>query len=224
LQQWVGAPGHRRKATLKKEPTNMFLRKSPVLGALAFLMLLPAPARADWILSPFLGTTLGSELTDSEDPDDEFAKKLNYGATLTYMGGGIIGFEIDFGYAPEFFEPNDDDFDLIDESNLTTLMVNLVLGAPIGGQTGPGIRPYASGGVGLIRSHSESVGDVFDVDSNSFGLDVGGGVMGFFSDNFGVKGDLRFFRSLTDLSDDDIDVDLGTFRFWRASMGAVIRF
>jgi opacity protein-like surface antigen len=202
----------------------MYVRKTAILGALAVIMLLPTPARADWMLSPFLGTTFGSQLNDSDDPDDEYANKINYGATLTYMGGGIIGFEIDFGYSPEFFEPNDEDFDLVGDSNLTTLMANLVLGAPIGGQTGPGVRPYASGGVGMMRSKLESVGELFSVDSNSFGMNVGGGVIGFFSDNVGIKGDLRFFRSLTDLSDDNLDVDLGTFRFWRGIGAVVFRF
>jgi opacity protein-like surface antigen len=202
----------------------MPLRRFVIPGALALLLFLPAPARADWMLSPFLGTTFGSELTDSEDPDDEFANKINFGVALTYMGAGIFGFEIDLAYAPEFFEPNDEDFDIIDESNLTTLMFNLVLGAPIGGQTGPGVRPYGSGGVGLVRSQAESLTDVFDVDSNSFGFNIGGGVIGFFSNNFGIKGDLRYFRSLTDLSDDDVNVDLGTFRFWRGSGGVVFRF
>jgi opacity protein-like surface antigen len=202
----------------------MRVRKPAILVGLALLLLLPAPARADWMLSPFLGTTFGSQLNDSDEPDDEYANKINYGATLTYMGGGIIGFEIDFGYSPEFFEPNDEDFDIVGDSNLTTLMVNLVLGAPIGGQTGPGVRPYASGGVGLMRSKLETVGELFTVDSNSFGMNIGGGVIGFFSDNVGIKGDLRFFRSLTDLSDDNLDVDLGTFRFWRGTGAVVFRF
>ena len=203
----------------------MQVRKTAILGALALLMLIPAPARADWMLSPFLGTTFGSELTDSDAPDEDYAEKVNYGVTLTYMGAGIVGFEIDFGYAPEFFEPNDDDFDLIDDSNLTTLMLNLVVGAPIGGQTGPGIRPYAAGGVGLMRSQVTGIGDLFDVSDNSFGMNVGGGVIGFFSDNIGVKGDLRYFRSLTDLGDDDIlDIDLGKFHFWRGTGAIVFRF
>ena len=55
------------------------------------------------------------------------------------MGAGIFGFEVDFGYAPNFFESTegDGDFDYGD-SNVTTLMGNVVLGIPIGGQTRPG--------------------------------------------------------------------------------------
>ncbi len=71
------------------------------------------------------------------------------------MGAGIFGFEVDFGYAPNFFESTEGDADFdYGDSNVTTLMANVILGIPIGGQTGLGIRPYVSGGVGLIRSRS----------------------------------------------------------------------
>ena len=188
------------------------------------LVLAPAPARADWMLSPFLGTTFGSELTDSENADNEFANKLNYGVALTFMGAGIIGFEIDFAYAPEFFEANDEDLDFLDNSNLTTIMANLVVGAPIGGQTGPGFRPYAAGGIGLMRANLESAGEFFDeISDNSFGINIGGGVIGFLSNNIGLRGDLRYFQSLSDIGD-NLDFDLGTFRYWRGTGGIVFRF
>ncbi len=202
----------------------MYFRKPAVLGALMCLALAPAPARADWLLSPYLGTTFGSELTDSENTDNEFANKLNYGVALTFMGGGIIGFEIDFAYAPEFFEANDEDLDFLDDSNLTTIMANLVVGAPIGGQTGPGFRPYAAGGIGLMRANLESAGDLFDdISDNSFGINVGGGVIGFLSNNIGLRGDLRYFQSLSDIGD-NLDFDLGKFRYWRGTGGIVFRF
>ena len=38
---------------------------------------------------------------------------------------------------------------------------------------------------------------------NDFGLDVGGGVMGFFSDNVGLRGDIRYFRGFRGTSDND---------------------
>ena len=39
------------------------------------------------------------------------------------------------------------------DSNVTTFMANLILGVPVGGQTGGGVRPYVVGGVGLLRSN-----------------------------------------------------------------------
>ena len=77
----------------------------------------PANASADWLFTPFVGATFGGSANIGglgEDLDDEFERKLNYGATLAWMGGGVVGFELDFGYSPNFFEvsPDDDDFDL----------------------------------------------------------------------------------------------------------------
>ena len=142
------------------------------------------------------------------------------------MGAGVIGFEVDFGYAPNFFEETtgDADFDWGD-SNVTTLMANLKLGMPIGGQTGGGIRPYASGGLGLIKTRIDGPEDLFEVDSTDWGLNVGGGIAAFFTDRFGLQGDVRYFRSLQDNEpDDELDVALGSFNFWRGTVGVVFRF
>ena len=64
------------------------------------------------------------------------------------MGAGVFGWEADFAYTPEFFEGDDDDIDLIESSNVTTFMVNAIIGVPAGGTTGGGFRPYFSGGAG----------------------------------------------------------------------------
>jgi len=105
------------------------------------------------------------------------------------------------------------------------LMANIVLGAPAGGTSGRGIRPYASGGLGIIRHRVNSPDDFFDVNSSNWGFNVGGGVAGFFTDNIGLRGDIRYFRSLQDNEpDDEFDVALSDFRFWRGTVGLVFRF
>ena len=77
----------------------------------------PTKASADWLFTPFVGATFGGSADIGglgEDFEDEFERKLNYGASLAWMGAGAVGFEVDFGYSPNFFEvsPDDDDFDL----------------------------------------------------------------------------------------------------------------
>ena len=210
----------------------MSVRKLFLSGCLAFMMsmAIPAKASADWLFTPFVGLNWGSSVTFNDefgDFDDEFEKRGTFGASLAWMGGGIAGFEIDFGYTPNFFESTEgsEDFDYGD-NNLTTLMANLTLGAPIGGQSGAGIRPYASGGVGIIRSNIGDAEDLFDVDSTNWGFNVGAGVAGFFTDNIGLRGDVRYFRSFSDTedSDDDFDVTLGDLKFWRGSVGVTFRF
>jgi opacity protein-like surface antigen len=136
------------------------------------------------------------------------------------MGAGAIGFDVDFGYTPDFFGDSGDDFG---DNNVTTLMANAIIGVPVGGQAGAGIRPYGVGGIGLFREQIDDAGDLFDVDDNSFGFNVGGGVMGFFSDNVGVRGDVRYFRALRN-DGDDVDLELGDTDFWRATVGVTFRF
>jgi len=214
----------------------MYLRRILGTGLLALMLsaVAPATASADWLFTPFIGMNFGGGATFSDefgDFDDEFEKRVDFGATLAWMGAGVIGFELDFGYSPNFFEPateGDADFDFGD-NNVTTLMGNLIIGIPIGGQTGGGIRPYVSGGVGLIRSSIDNVQDLFNIDSrNDWGFNAGGGVTGFFTDNIGIRGDVRYFRSFRDAkfdeNDDGFDIAIGALHFWRGSAGVTFRF
>jgi opacity protein-like surface antigen len=205
----------------------MSLRKLFITGALALVASAGTPARAsaDWLFTPFLGATFGGSANIGGiggDFGDEFERKINYGASIGWMGRGAIGFEFDFGYSPNFFRisPDNGAFDLIGDSNVTTLMGNVLVGAPMGG-----VRPYATGGVGLIRTRVDDAGGFFgDANSNDFGLNVGGGVMGFVSHNVGFRGDIRYFRSFHDSNPDGVDLDLGDFKFWRGTVGVTFKF
>jgi opacity protein-like surface antigen len=205
----------------------MRVRKLLIASALALAMV-PAPASADWLFTPFIGANFGGNANfgDFDDFEDEFERRVDFGASLGWMGAGIVGFEVDFGYSPNFFEntAGDANFEFGD-SNVTTLMGNVLVGIPIGGQTGLGFRPYASGGVGLIRSHISGTTFFNDLDTNDFGMNVGGGVQAFFSDNIGIRGDIRYFRSLTDNEpDDEFDLGLSDFDFWRVTAGVTFRW
>jgi opacity protein-like surface antigen len=199
--------------------------KSSVCAAVVLLLLGGSanPASADWLFTPFIGATLAPNARFSlSDLEDNIGERVTFGASASWMGAGIIGFQIDFGSTPNFFEvdagPNDFDFG---DGNVTTLMGNLVIGAPIGGQSGPGIRPYASGGFGLFRTNIDA-GDAFEsVNSNDLGANVGGGVHIFFSDDIGINGDIRYFRAL---QQDDDEFSFEDFDFWRAVVGLTVRF
>jgi len=209
----------------------MSVRKFIVVASLVLIgsVASPSKASADWLFTPFVGWNWGgtANLLDLEDFTDEFEQKAMFGASLSYMGAGIIGFEIDFGYSPNFFQNTEGtgNFEFGD-SNLTTLMGNLVIGVPIGGQSGPGFRPYAVGGVGIIKSSIGFEDDFFEhFDSTDFGINVGAGAMFFFSDKVGLRGDVRYFRSLQDVEPiDDFDIGLADFHFWRGTVGVTIRF
>ncbi|HSC27531.1 MAG TPA: porin family protein [Vicinamibacterales bacterium] len=196
-----------------------------VVSLLLFASLaMPPRAAADWLLTPFFGWSGGvsADFGDVLGPDIDFERRTHYGASLAWMGGGIIGYEIDFGYSPDFFE---DSIDLAPaDSNVTTLMVNLIVGVPIGGQSGPGIRPYGLAGFGMIKSRIGDAGDFFNIDSTDWGFSAGGGIAAFFSDHVGIRGDVRYFRSLEDVEISDFDFRLADLRFWRGSVGVTFRF
>jgi len=207
------------------------IRKLTLSVALAGLAIVAVPERASaqWFVTPFLGGNFAGDAnfgSFNDDFDDEFERRLDFGVTTGWMSEGIVGFEIDFGFSPNFFEDTigDTNFDFGD-NNVTTLMGNVLLSAPIGGTSGAGIHPYGSGGVGLIRSRING-GDFFDdLTTNDFGFNVGGGINAYFNDRIGIRGDVRYFRSLQDNEpDDEFDLAISDFDFWRASVGVTFRF
>jgi opacity protein-like surface antigen len=143
-----------------------------------------------------------------------------FGVNAGGMGAGIIGAEAAFGFNPSFFG-SDNDFGT---NTVLDLMGNVIVGIPIGGRYGPGFRPYVTGGLGLIRTQVDG-GDVFtpEFSDNDFGWNAGVGVMGFFNDHVGLRGDLRYFRTINSEFPDSFDFDDGEFRYWRGAIGIVIR-
>jgi hypothetical protein len=62
--------------------------------------------------------------------------------------------------------------------------------------------------------------------NNMFGWDAGGGVMGYFTDHVGLRGDLRYLRATSDLKTGLTNLpnlDGNGLHFWRATVGVVFR-
>jgi opacity protein-like surface antigen len=195
-----------------------------MIGALA-LGLFPATSHAQgWFFTPFVGGNFGGSATFNDgagDFDDDVEKRIDFGATIGW-NPSVVGFEFDFGWSPNFFEntvgPGNFEFG---DSNLTTFMGNVLISAP----PGRGVRPYGSVGLGLIRSSVSGIGDFFDdVSRNDLGMNIGGGVNGQFTDNVGIRGDLRYFRSFENEDDNAFDIGLSNFDFWRGSVGVAFRW
>ena len=198
------------------------LKKVALMAVLA-LALSPATARADWLFTPNIGAGFGMAGSGN---DAGSGQHLTYGASIGWMGAGVIGWEADLAYTPEFFEGDDDDLDAFDgDSNVTSIMGNVLVGIPIGGQTGGGVRPYFAAGAGLLQTRVEDPDAVFEIDNNDFGINVGAGVMGFMTDNVGFRGDLRYFRGFgEDTTNDQVDFDVSDFDFWRGTVGVTFRW
>ena len=76
----------------------MSVRRLFIIAGLVFITSVAAPtkASADWLLTPFVGWNFGgsADFFEFDDFDDEFEQKANFGASLAWMGAGIVGFEI----------------------------------------------------------------------------------------------------------------------------------
>lgn len=210
----------------------MSLRKLFVTTAVCAAALAGAPrsASADWVFTPFVGWNFNgsADVTGSGGAsfNNQFEHKIDYGISIAQMGAGVLGWEVDFGYSPNFYETgtaSNNTFDFTNDSNVTTLTGNVIVGIPAGGH-GASIRPYAVGGVGLIRSNVQDTAGFFDVTTkNDFGLDVGAGVMGFVSQNVGIRGDVRYFRGFRGAGN-DAGLGLSNFNYWRGTVGVSFKF
>jgi opacity protein-like surface antigen len=187
--------------------------KTMIVASAMALVLAPLQARADGFVSPWVGSAFGSSIDNG---------RATFGISAGAMGAGIVGGEVDFGYNPSFFGTKTD----FGNNTVINLMGNVIAGVPIGGTRGAGIRPYGTAGIGLLRTQIDG-GTIARVSSsnNMFGWNAGAGVMGYFADHVGLRGDVRYLRSFEDTNTGVTRIDLsgGQLHFWRASIGVVFR-
>ncbi|MEZ5318765.1 MAG: outer membrane beta-barrel protein [Vicinamibacterales bacterium] len=169
----------------------------------------PRSAAAQTFFTPYAGVAAGDDAVDTP---------FTFGASVMWVD--TAGLEIDAAYTPDFFGESTA-FTLVDSSNVTSLMANLVI-AP---GRGP-LRPYLVAGGGLLRARVTSGSAFFDdLSANSFGVDAGGGLLIRAGDHVGLRGDVRYLRSLQDQGDEDgATIAIGRFGFWRATLGVTFGF
>jgi len=193
--------------------------KSLVLTGAMAIVLAPIQARADGWVAPWIGSAFGSSIDNGRG---------TFGISAGGMGaGGVVGAEFDFGYNPSFFGTQTD----FGNNSVLNFMGNVIVGVPIGGTYGKGVRPYVLAGVGLIRSQLDGVNNanLFRPASsdNMFGWDAGAGVMGFFNDHIGLRGEIRYLRGTHDMNAstgiNSVDFNGNKLHFWRPSIGVVFR-
>lgn len=180
-------------------------------------MAIPAAAHADILLTPFAGVTFGSKTGENGD-GLEFDNRYVLGGAIAVVGASGFGFEVDLGFIPDFFEPKDLDLDLLGTNNVTTFMGNVMFVGSAGG-----VRPYVTGGAGLIRSQLGDFGELFDATESSLGVNVGAGLF-LGAGRASLRGDVRYFRNVSESDDPLIELALRDQRFWRGTVGVSLRF
>lgn len=190
----------------------------------ALVLLTSRPASAEWHITPMIGLTFGgnTSLVDLEGG----AKKVHkqFGGAVTLLGGGLLGVESVFVYTPGFFKA--DPTGLVADNRNFALLGNVVLTAPRR-WTEYGLRPFVSGGLGLMRVSVTDEANAFPVAKSLAGFNVGGGAIGFLSQRIGLRFDLRYYANLhrRDETGSQGAIALGRLhiRYFTASVGIVFR-
>lgn len=195
-----------------------------ILAVLTTLLLLPAPAAADWLVSPFVGVRFAAATTLFSAPGPPEGARFLWGVSGGLLTDGIFGIEAEFSYVPDFFET---EFDVLATSRVATLSGNVILAIPIEATT-YGLRPYVTGGLGLMHASSvglEGLTPLFRIDSNFLALNLGGGAIGPVSPRSSIRFDLRYFRNMKTDENAPVTPEAAgaQLSFWRASVGLTLR-
>ena len=190
----------------------------------------PVIAAAEWQFTPFIGYTFkgATSIVDSEQAVEK--RHWHFGGAVTLIGDGPVGVEAYFVRTPGFFFNDEFACDIdtcVTSARTYALLGNAVLTTPRRWNQ-YGLRPYLSGGVGLIHASRTDTQNVFPVDLNLTGMNLGGGATGFISDRLGLRFDLRYFRKIEGPDELTLDppISLGPIRlrYWTTSIGVVFKY
>jgi hypothetical protein len=181
--------------------------------------LLPSPARADFFLTPFAAIKFAGDASIIDLESGAGNAKFALGGMAGFLSDGLLGVEADVTYVPRFFERSTGS--LVTRSHVLTFMGNVMVAVPRS-VTQYSLRPFVSGGAGLMHINIDDIADAIPVDSNLFGINVGGGATGPLSNVVDVRFELRWFKSVT-TGDATPLLPRSALSFWRAAIGLTVR-
>jgi hypothetical protein len=197
-----------------------------------------APAKSgEWHFTPLFGVTFGGSTTFVDLQQGTGKAHMNFGGAVSRFGEGIVGVEGIVVYTRHFFE-SDDPLEPgeiappeIAKSYTLSAMGNVVLTVPKR-WTEYFLRPYVSGGFGMLRAvsidqpPSPQAEPVFLVESNQPAFNIGGGAIGFLTQGTGLRFDFRYHAGLRRDPGKDAESVVGPdlhLRYMTAQVGVVIR-
>ena len=191
--------------------------------AVVFLSCHSIEARADFLITPFVGTVFGGSTTLLDlDVGAASSKHWTFGGSAAWLSDRILGVEADFSLVPGFFQKSEGT-DLVIGSRVTTLTGNVIAALPLS-VTRESLRPYVVGGLGLLRAAAEDPLVLNEeLPGNWLGLQLGAGAVGLITDRAGVRFDLRHSRTLS--RDTTLRGErTSKLSFWRATVGVTFRY
>ena len=189
--------------------------------ALALVVLSSTPVWAEWQVKPFVGTAFGGTTTFVDVEDAAGRPAIVLGTSVVLLGR-VVGLDVDFSYAPGFFESGERD--LVVSSSVTTLAGGVIVALP---RSPPqvGLRPYVAAGGGMMHVRSNRILNVLRVARTLPAVHLGGGVTGFLTDRLGLNWEVRYFRSVrTPAGGRGVSFGQERLAFWRGTMALIIRY
>jgi outer membrane protein with beta-barrel domain len=193
----------------------MRMRRGMALWACAVMFVLGTAnrAHADGFISPFIGYNFGGDSGCPEVANCD-NKTRNIGVAVGSLGS-VVGGEFEFNFIDQFFGQTTGV-----SSNLFTMMGNVMFAPKVGA-----IQPYVLTGLGLMKTHVEfTTAGLTSTNNNNLAWDIGGGVIGFFTPHFGVRGDLRYFHSFQDLSVLNLSLSNTKIDYGRVAGAVILKF
>ncbi len=180
-----------------------------------------SPASADWQFAPFIGLNFlgNTTLVDLEAATGDVHR--SYGGTVVFIGKGPLGAEAYVSYTPGFFDQGD--LTDVTRSRAVAAMGNVVLAAPLSWNE-YGLRPFVSGGVGLLHASMTDFREIFKFTKNVGAYNIGGGAVGFLTDRTGLRFDLRYIGTLPNRDDSTAAFGAVHLRYWTGSVGVVFKY
>ena len=173
-----------------------------------FLLFAALPARAgEWHFTPSLGVTFAGSTTLYDAQLGTGKTHFTFGGMVSRFGDGVIGVEGVVVYTRHFFEfagPRDPGAPApvpIAKSYALSATGDVILTVPKR-WTEYFLRPYVSGGFGLLRvvsidqPASPGTASLLPVTANMPGFTIGGGAIGFVSQGTGFRVDVRYHGGL----------------------------
>ncbi len=199
--------------------SGCFCRPGILVAGFVASVLAATPAHADFFITPFAGIKFAGDARFIDLDSGASNSKFTLGGMAGVLGNGIFGAEADVAYVPRFFERSSGT--LAARSHVFTMMGNVIVAVPQT-ITGYSLRPFVSGGAGLMVVNIDDVLDVLPVNSTLFGINVGGGAVGPLTNLVDVRLELRWFKSLTSGNETPL-LPATALSFWRAAVGLTIR-
>jgi len=191
---------------------------------LALLVLAPATASADWLITPFIGTAFGGETTLSVLSPGQVPKKPTFGISGTLLSDRVLGIEAGVSHVPGFFSSNDPlGLFTTSSSRVTTLDGSIIVAAPLA-VTRESLRPYLIGGLGLMQARLRNPAGIFPIDQDFLSVNLGGGAIGLLTPRTGVRFEIRHFKAASGAGGPLAREGLSRLSFWRASVGLTLHY